>query len=83
MLVLSGMLKKPSKKYPVARYLPKVNKVVSAISDEMPNIKPGFLEQAKVFINNIKQKEKNDNFPKMNDALVAQIFLQKIFKDLI
>jgi hypothetical protein len=76
-------IKSPTREHPVARYLPKVNKVVSAISDEKPDIKPGFLEQAKAFILSVKEGRKNQDLPDMSDALRAQSFLQTVFKDLV
>ena len=76
-------IKSPTREHPVARYLPKVNKVVSAISDEKPDIKPGFLEQAKAFIFSVKEGRKNQDLPDMRDALRAQSFLQTVFKDLV
>jgi predicted dehydrogenase len=73
----------PTREYPVARYLPKVSKVISAISDEKPDIKPGFLEQAKAFILCVKEGRKNQDLPDLSVALNAQSFIQTVFKDLI
>ena len=56
-------VKFPTKRYPVARYLPKVNKIITGFSKSNPKIKPGFLGQAKTFVNCLKNKKKIKTYP--------------------
>ena len=73
----------PSKSYPVARYVPRVNKIINCFYKSNPKIKPGFLDQAKAFIKCLKNNKKDKNLPSIKDALNAQKFLQISFKDVL
>ena len=72
----------PTEKYPVAQYKPKVEEIITAISEGNEDIKPGFFEQAQAFVETIGGKV-NTSLPKIKDALHAQTFLQKTFDDVI
>ena len=76
-------VKLPTKEHPVARYIPKVDQIITALSDENDKIKPGFLEQAKAFIKCIEQKSLQKSCPAIKDALNAQAFLQEVFEDIL
>ena len=70
----------PSKNNPISRYLPKIEKIVSAKNIKYPHIKPGFYEQSKIFIRTIQGKIKQ-TYPNIEDALRAQMLLQYLYKD--